>query len=329
MYGKGIISPDGTVLKDKLAIVTDLTCGFTNKTARELGGIDVVNFPVSYKRGNEVIGYKDGNENSDEFYIQLADKRTTGAMTGSGIEDFKRLFEDRLKEGKLVVYLGVTSSLSEGMSNSARAAREMICAESPDLDADENILILPTHCVAGGLGLSLRILCAWLNETPRTVEELKEKVAFLGDHMAHIFSLFSFDYMKRSGRFSSTLDKAKIALAETMRIYPIMFSPRNGKLQPNWKKARGNKKLLETFVGIYAETAIDPENGLVEVDYSGPSRVGSVAFDMASELRKALRARFPGAKVIMAQTSPSVGCHVGPAEISMFFLQKEVRPDVA
>lgn len=319
---------DSTVLdKDNLALVTDLTSGFSKELAQTLG-FDLVTFSVSFKNNGETIEYKEGNEESDNFYVQLADEKTVDAKTGSSIEDFVRIFKTRLEEGKLVVYLGVTDSLSAGMRNAAMTARQMICDECPDLHADENVLILATHCIAGGLGLNLKMLRRWLDESPRTVVELKEKVTFLGNHMAHIFTLFSYDYMKRSGRFASTKDQLKIALAKTMKIYPVMLSPRNGPLQPTWKKVRGDKALLRTFVDIYAETAIDPENATVEIDYSGPTDISFVAYRKADELRKELGARFPNAKVITAQTSPSVGCHVGPDEISFFFLQKDIRPDM-
>lgn len=319
---------DETIITDKnLALVTDLTSGFSKSRAKKLG-FDVATFPVSFKNDGKFIEFKDGNESSDGFYAQLADEKTTDAKTGSSIDDFARIFEERLEEGKLVVYLGVTDSLSAGMRNAAITAKQMICDDHPELYADENILILPTHCIAGGLGLSLRLLHAWLHESPRTVGELKQKVEFFGNHTAHIFTLFSYDYMKRSGRFASTKDQLKINLAKVMHIYPIMLSPRNGPLQPTWEKIRGEKALLKRFVDIYEKTAIDPNSGTVEIDYSGPTSVDCVAFKKAEELRKEFKTRFPNVTILMAQTSPSVGCHVGPDEISFFFLQKEVRPDM-
>lgn len=319
---------DETILtKENLALVTDLTSGFSKAQAQKLG-FDLVNFSVSMKNDGKIIEFKNGNEESDDFYAQLADEKTTDAKTGSSIEDFVSIFKNRLQEGKLVVYLGVTDSLSAGMRNAALTARQMVCDDYPELNGSKHILILPTHCIAGGLGLSLRLLRAWLDEQPRSVEELKKKVEFFGDHTAHIFTLFSYDYMKRSGRFASTKDSLKIALAKTMKIYPVMLSPRNGPLQPTWKKVRGDKALLKTFIDIYAETAIDAENSTVEIDYSGPTRIDSIAYKKAEELRRDLKERFPNVKIVAAQTSPSVGCHVGPEEISFFFLQKDIRPDM-
>ncbi len=54
----------------------------------------------------------------------------------------------------------------------------------------------------------------------------------------------------------------------------------------------------------------------------------SVAYRKAHELCRMPKKRFPNVKIILAQTSPSVGCHVGPDEISFFFLQKNVREDI-
>jgi len=319
---------DDTVLNaDNLALVTDLTSGFSQEEASRLG-FDLVTFPVSYNHDGRVIEYEGGNEEPDDFYAQLADEKTTGAKTGSSIKDFIRIFESRLEESRLVVYLGASESLSEGMRNSALTAQQTLCEQHPGLDAEENVLVLQTHCIAGGLGLSLRMLRAWLNKKPRTVKELKDKVGFFGDHMAHMFTLFSYGYMKRSGRFASTAQKLKIGLVNTLGLYNVMISPRVGKLQPNWKTVRGEKHLLKAFVDIYAQDAIDPENGTVEIDYSGPSNEGFVAYRKAHELCAMLKERFPNVKIILAQTSPSVGCHVGPDEISFFFLQKNVRENI-
>ena len=326
MKRQAVFNGDTILSKDNLALVTDLSSGFSTEHAKELD-YDIVNFPVTVYYAGQGISFLDGNDKNDAFYARLADPNTTGAKTGSTIEGFLSIFKKRLSESKYVVYLGVTDSLSAGMRNAALTAQSMIRDEHPELNAD-NILILPTHCIAGGLGLALRMLRKWLNTAPRTIDELKQEVEFLGDHTSHLFTLFSYDFMKKSGRFSSAKDQLKIAFAKTMKVYPVMLSPRNGKLQPTWKKVRGDKNLLKTFVDIYAETAENPEAGEVEIDYSGITDNDSVAYHKAEELRKMLRARFPKVKIRTGQTSPSVGCHVGPDEISFFFIQKEVRPDI-
>lgn len=312
--------------QDNLALVTDLTSGFSQDQAEALG-FDVVNIPVSICYVDRQSVFLGGNDLNDEFYTRLARPKVANAMTGSSVDGFLEVFKQRLSEGKLVVYLGITDSLSSGMHNAAVTAQGMIREEIPELNAD-NILLLPTHCIAGGLGLGLRILRDWLDAEPRTLDELKQKVEEVADHMAHIFTLFSYDFMKKSGRFSSKKDQLKIALAKTMKIYPVMLSPRNGPLQPTWQKVRGDKNLLRRFADIYAETAQDPETGVVEIDYSGVSNISNTAFIRVQELKELLKQRFPEAKIRIERTAPSVGCHVGPDEMSMFFLQKEVRPDI-
>ena len=318
-----------TVLtSDNLALVTDLTSGFSQEQAKQIG-YDVVNLSVNLNYGGQEVSFTEGNDKNDEFYARLADPKITGAKTGSSIEGFLGVFERRLREGKLVVYLGVTDSLSEGTRNAALTAKQMIADEHPELNAEQNILTPPTHCIAGGLGLTLRMIQSWLfSGEPRTPGELQQKVEYMGDHMAHIFTLFSYDFMKNSGRFSSTKDQLKITLATTMKIYPVMLSPRNGPLQPMWRKVRGDRNLLNAFIDIYAKTAVDPEQGEADIDYSAISSNDNVAYCKAEELRKALRVRFPGVKIRMAQTAPSVGCHVGPDEMSFFFLQRDIRPDM-
>ncbi len=327
MKKDSIIFKDNTILTpNNLALVTDLTCGFTREQARSLG-YDMVNFSVNTITGGNETAFLDGNDSNESFYVRLADPSTTGARTGSSVDGFLDIFKERLNEGKLIVYLGVTDSLSAGMRNAALTAQGMIRDESPELNAD-NILTPQTHCIAGGLGLGLRMLRDWLDAEPRTLGEFKEKVEDIANHMAHIFTLFSYDFMQKSGRFSSKKDQLKIALAKTMKIYPVMLSPRNGPLQPTWQKVRGDRNLLKRFIDIYAETAQSPETGWVEIDYSGTTGSENTAYVRAEELRKMLRERFPEVKIRTGQTSPSVGCHVGPDEMSFFFLQKEVRPDM-
>jgi fatty acid-binding protein DegV len=185
---------DTVLTPNKLALVTDLTCGFNQKQAKQLG-YDIVNFSVNIQYAGQEIAFLDGNDANDGFYARLADNKTTGAKTGSGIDDFLKIFKQRLSEDKCVVYLGISDSLSAGMRNAAITAKDMIHDECPELNAD-NILILPTHCVAGGLGLALRMLRSWLDSEPRTVEELQRRVEYLGDHVAHFFTLFSIRFVR-------------------------------------------------------------------------------------------------------------------------------------
>ena len=313
---------DMILTSDNLALVTDLTCGFTEEQAHSLG-YDMVNFSVNIINNGEEIAFSGGNNDNENFYTRLADPKTTGARTGSSIEGFLEIFRKRLSEGKLVVYLGVTDSLSAGMHNAALTAQSMIRDENPELNAD-NILVPLTHCIAGGLGLALRIVRDWLDAEPHTLGEFLQKIEELADRMAHLFTLFSYDFMKNSGRFASTKDKLKISLAKTLKIYPVMISPRDGPLNPTWKKVQGDKALLKYFVDVYAETALSPEDGWVEIDYSGVTDSKSVAYSRAEELRKMLHERFPKIKIISGQTSPSVGCHVGPDEVSFFFITDDL-----
>ena len=320
--GQNVFLDDTILTSQNLALVTDLTCGFTQEQARKLG-YDMVNFSVNIISGGEEIAFPGGNDDNESFYAQLSDPNTTGARTGSAIGDFLEIFKKRLSEGKLVVYLGVTDSLSAGMHNAALTARDMIRSECPELNAD-NILIPLTHCIAGGLGLGLRIIRDWLDAEPRTLSLLLSKIEETGDRMAHIFTLFSYDFMKNSGRFASTKDRLKISVAKTFKIYPIMLSPRDGPLNPTWETVRGDKALLKRFVDIYAGTAQSPEDGWVEIDYSGVTDNKNTAYSRAEDLRKMLRERFPGIKIISGQTSPSVGCHVGPDEMSFFFITMDL-----
>jgi DegV family protein with EDD domain len=321
-----VFQGDTILTTENLALVTDLTSGFSQEQAKEIG-FDMIYFSVNLNYDGQEIAFMDGNDDNETFYARLADPKTTGAKTGSSIDGFCEIFKKRLEEGKLVVYLGVTDSMSAGMRNAALTAKQMVCDEYPE--AEQNILIPHTRCIAGGLGLALRMIQSWLfSGKPRTLDELMQKVEEIGDHMSHIFTLFSYEFMKNSGRFASTKDQLKIMLAKTMKIYPIMLSPRIGPLQPTWKKVRGDRALIEAFIDIYAETAQDPETGEVEIDYSGTTDNSNTAYKKAEELRRALRVRFPNIKIRTAQTGPSVGCHVGPDEMSFFFLQKEVRPDM-
>ncbi len=326
---KDTIFQGNTVLTaDNTALVTDLTSGFSQEQANEIG-YDIVNLSVNIDYGEQEVPFTEGNNDNDKFYARLLDPKITGAKTGSSVDGFLDVFERRLREGKLVVYLGVTDSLSEGTRNAALTTKQLIADDYPELNAEQNILTPPTHCIAGGLGLTLRMIRSWLfSGEPRTLDELKQKVEYMGDHMAHIFTLFSYDFMQNSGRFSSAKDHLKIALAKTMKIYPVMLSPRNGPLQPTWKTVRGDKNLLKAFIDIYAETAVDPEHSEVEIDYSGIASTENTAYCKVDELSEGLRARFPDIKIRVARTAPSVGCHVGPDEMSFFFLQKDIRPDI-
>ena len=72
MNEKSSIFQDSTILtRDNLALVTDLTSGFSKRQAEELG-FDVVGFSVNINYGGVEMDYRAGNEDNDAFYASMA-----------------------------------------------------------------------------------------------------------------------------------------------------------------------------------------------------------------------------------------------------------------
>ena len=248
--------------------------------------------------------YKSGDMSIAEFYQQMRDGRVA-KTSAVNYEGFRQAFEEELKAGRDVLYIGFSSGLSS-TSESAQVAAKELAEEYPD----RKVIAIDTLCASAGEGM-LVYLAAKMQAEGASIDETAAFVRERYMKMCHWFTVDDLVYLKRGGRVS-----AAVALAgAVLGIKPVMHVDDEGHLI-NMSKARGRKAAIKALAQKYMELLEDPEQKMYFISH------GDCLED--AELLEELIYQYNGQKAeVITDVGPVIGAHSGPGTLALFFFGKE------
>jgi len=220
-------------------------------------------------------------------------------------DTFMNAFEEILKEGNDLLYLGFSSGLSTTY-NSARIAAEMLREKYPD----RKILTVDTLCASAGQGLFVYLV----NEKRKAGASIEAAAAYAEEirpHLCHWFTVDDLVYLKRGGRVSATA----AFVGGMLGIKPVMHVDDAGKLIPI-VKVRGRKASLDALADKLGTTAVDPKGGTVFISHADCDE--DVAY-----LKNVLDTKYGVTVHLVTHVGAVIGAHSGPGTMALFFVGKE------
>lgn len=261
---------------------------------------DIRYVPMEYMLGDEVFhcAQPESNETMHNYYDKLRQKVVTRTSQITP-QNYYDIFEPAVKNGESLIYLSLSSGLSDTYS-SANVALSML---KEDYD-NVNIEIVDSLGATGGMGILAE--CAVQNRADGM--SLAENAAWLREHAIKIqywFKVEDLMYLMRGGRVS-----AAAAIAGTvLGIKPILTINSQGKLE-NIDKKRGNKLAVKNLFERFESTYDESLGKLVYICCSD-------CLDEANMLRDRLLETHPELTVRTTMLSPIIGAHTGPDMIAI------------
>ncbi|MFC9448226.1 DegV family protein [Bacillus cereus] len=238
--------------------------------------------------------------------VTLLQKMREGAVYRTSLpslETFQEKFVSYAKEGNSCIYLAFSSELS-GTYQSSVVIKEEVKETYADLDLE----IIDTKCASLGQGLVV-LVAAKMAKDGASKEDILNRVAFLMNHMEHIFTVADLQYLVRGGRLS----KVAGFIGGLLNIKPIL-NVEEGKLVP-LEKVRGKKKVLSRIVDIMEERGKDLKGQTIGMTHGDD-------LETAEALKALITERF-GCEVFIVNTiGAAIGAHTGPGVITLFFLNE-------
>ncbi|MGX5550862.1 DegV family protein [Bacillus cereus] len=238
--------------------------------------------------------------------VTLLQKMREGAVYRTSLpslETFQEKFVSYAKEGNPCIYLAFSSELS-GTYQSSVVIKEEVKETYADLDLE----IIDTKCASLGQGLVV-LEAAKMAKDGASKENILNRVAFLMNHMEHIFTVADLQYLVRGGRLS----KVAGFIGGLLNIKPIL-NVEEGKLVP-LEKVRGKKKVLSRIVDIMEERGKDLKGQTIGITHGDD-------LETAEALKSLITERF-GCEVFIVNTiGAAIGAHTGPGVITLFFLNE-------
>lgn len=282
-------------------IHTDSACDIKPEVLAKWG---VPYTSLTFRFDGEDKEYANDGMSAADFYARMREggiAKTAAVNT----ETFKADFENSLKEGNDVLYIGFSSGLSTTY-NSARLVAEELKETYPD----RKIITVDSLCASAGGGMLVRLA---LNKQAAgaSIEETAEYTQSLVPKICHWFTVDDLVYLKRGGRVSPTV----AFVGNMLGIKPVLHVDDEGHLT-NVTKVRGRKTAIQTLADKYGALAEKLDSDMVYISH------GDCEND-AKELAKILSDRYGATVSIITDVGPVIGAHAGPGVIALFFVGKE------
>ena len=277
-------------------IVTDSCCDLTEEQYRQLD-VRCAPLTVLYK-GENHTNFSDPAA-VKVFYDELR-QGVTATTAAANPDDWARVMEPALKEGRDVLVICFTSGLSTTCQSAVIAVREL-----REAYPERTIHVVDSLCAALGQGLLVWHACR-KRDAGMSIDDL---AAWLEDnklHICHWVTVDDLSHLKRGGRISATT-----AMVGTMlNIKPIIYVDNEGHLIST-AKVRGRKAAMELLARKLEETAIDKETVFIGH--------GDCPEDAAA-LEALLMEKHGVKNIVTGYVGPVIGAHTGPGVLVVFFL---------
>jgi len=280
-------------------IFTDSGCDIDKKTLDEWGVIRIdLTFMDSEKE------YPIDYFTPKAFYNEMRNGRVF-RTSAPAPEKYERAFREALDAGLDVLYIGFSTGLSAA-ANVGRMVAEDLKAEYPE----RRFYVIDTLCASAGQGLIL-YYAVQNQKNGFTLQGNGDNISALFPKMCHWFTVSDLIYLKRGGRINA----AAYFAATALNIKPVLHVDDAGHLI-GVKKVRGRQNSIKEMAKKYAETALDPKEGIYFISHGD-------CIEDVHYLEDLIEKDFGHRAAYIADVGPVIGSHSGPGTLALFFLGSE------
>ena len=216
------------------------------------------------------------------------------------VEDMKDFFAEQLTKAEYIVHIAMTKYLSAGYERVLEAS-----------EAFDNVSVIDSGHFSCGMGLLVLRAAEYAargmsaNEIVRKIEEMKTQVrtSFIVD---------STNYLARSGRLSSKVDR----VCDALMLHPVLTVKKSkikvGSVRVGTKEAVWKKYIAST---LNSEGAIDAD--MLFIAHAGLSE------DEIESIKEGVKKKVEFQRVVCQKASPVISANCGPGSFGLMFMIKE------
>ncbi len=289
----------------KVKIITD-SCADLNAEQLQKYDIAFAKMSTSCDGVESVASLTWTEKDAHEHYNKMRDgKRIVTAQVSS--PEFKRIFEEYLKQDMDIVYIGCSSKQS-GSVNTGYVTAKKLMAEYEG----STIICIDSLNASMGEGM-LVIEAAKMENGGATATEIEEHILGVRKKVNQYVTVHSLDALKRAGRVKGSA----AFFGNLMGVKPIIIADANGD-QAAYKKVKGRQKSFEEIVALLKSTMIEPENQVVYLTHA------DCAKEEIDGLVELIKKEIPCQDVEVGYIGPIIGASIGPDAVGIWGFGQEV-----
>ena len=246
-----------------------------------------------------------------EFYTAL--KKNPDGFTTSpmNVAEFAENFEKVVAEGKDIICLTISATMSGAHAFAVQAAKEVM-----DKYPEATIKVIDSRRFGPGFGL-MTVNAAMKSMEGKTLDETVEWIEANKNRFHQAGWLDDLSFVAKKGRMSN----GKAFMGTLVGIKPIGEFDKNG-MTTVIGKVKGAKKAYNVLLGYIKETIDNPQDQIIFIAQSDRMAQAEVYKKMIEETIK------PKA-VIIKDVHMSCGINVGPGLMAAYYMGSPISDDLA
>lgn len=281
----------------KVKIIADSTCDLTDG---QLKAHDISMVPLCIVMNDK--SYFDRIEvTPEEIFRWSEENKTTPKTAAVSVEKALDAIEPYVKEGRDVVFLGISEDMSTTCNVMRMAAEEL---------HTDRVFVIDSMNLSTGIGLQV-LRAAEMAEAGSSAEEIVSAVEAARDKVRASFVVDTLTYLARGGRCSSVT----ALLANTLKLKP-RIEVKDGKMGVD-KKYRGalDKVILKYTKDMEAEL-LKADEKRVFITHSGCDKA------VVEKVRAYLEGLGKFEEILETRAGGVISSHCGPGTLGVLFYVK-------
>lgn len=282
----------------KIAIVADSSSGITQAEAKELG-VYIAPVPVLI---DEDTFYEDLTITQAQYYEKLRSEANVSTSQPNP-ETVREIWRNCLKDYEAVIYVPISSGLSQTCHVLAAAAKEdEFCGKVFVVD-NHRVSVTQKQSVLDALNMA---------KDGKTAQEIYEYLTETGKYSSIYITVNTLKYLKKSGR----LTPAVAAIGTLLKIKPVLQI--HGGVLDQYAKVRKMSAATATMIEAVKR---DLQTHFKEFADAGKMTIAVAhtdCFDEAEKFKSQIATEFPNVEFsFISPLSLSVASHIGPGALAI------------
>ncbi|MBO5321868.1 MAG: DegV family protein [Clostridia bacterium] len=259
---------------------------------------NIPTMPLGVTLGGET--FKDGVDiTPDDIYLHHSKTGELPKTTAANIDECLNFFKPFADEGKTVIHISLSSSLSSTFNNARLAAMEL-----------ENIYVIDAQNLSTGSGL-LVVAAAEMVKEGLNAEEIVEKINDLIPKVDASFVIDNLEYLHKGGRCSALA----MLGANVLKLKPCI-EVKNGAMGVG-KKYRGRYgDVLKTYVNERLADADNIDPARVFITHAGCDN------EIVNAVVEQVKEKGIFKEIFLTRAGCTISSHCGKDTLGILFIRK-------
>lgn len=248
--------------------------------------------------------YFDGQTVMPEEFYEILRKGKDVKTYHINSQMFYDHFLSYAQNGDELIYICFSTGIA-GTYNAANLAKTELLEQYPEFD----LTIIDSKCASLGFGI-VTYYALLMQKNGASKQEIIDGVIWHCEHMEHVFTVNTLEYLLKGGRLSRT---SAIA-GGLLDIKPIIAVNDSGALE-SIEKVRGRNRSLKRLIEITGEWSTDLRNQIIGIVHGDDLQT----MEMIKEQIKSI---YGCSNFMDNYVGCAIGAHTGPGIIGIIFMSE-------